>query len=38
MTIFATILAVVCLITLGWQIFGSIWNIIAIFLDLAKKQ
>ena len=38
MTIFATILAVALLIMLAWQILGSVWNILAIVLDLFKNQ
>lgn len=38
MTIFATILAVVLLIMLAWQILGSVWNILAIVLDLFKNK
>lgn len=38
MEIAATILAVVLLAILAWQILGSIWNIIAIFLGLFKKE
>lgn len=38
MEMFATVLSVICIVTLVWQIFGSIWNIIAIFFDLFKKQ
>ena len=34
----ATVLAVVLLAFLAWQIWGSIWNIIAIFLGLFKKE
>ena len=30
MTTFATVLSVVILLVLAWQIWGSIWNIIAI--------
>lgn len=37
MTTFATILAVVILLELAWQIWGSVWNIIAIFLGLFKE-
>ena len=37
MTTFATVLFVVFLIVLAWQIWGSIWNIIAIFLGLFKE-
>lgn len=33
-----TVLAVVLLAILAWQIWGSIWNIIAIFLGLFKKE
>ena len=38
MTTFATILSVVILLVLAWQIWGSIWNIIAIFLGLFKES
>ena len=34
----ATVLAVVLLAILAWKIWGSIWNIIAIFLGLFKKE
>ena len=37
MTTFATILSVVILLVLAWQIWGSYWNIIAIFLGLFKE-
>lgn len=37
MTTFATILSVALLLTLAWQILGSVWNILAIVLDLFKK-
>jgi hypothetical protein len=37
MTIFATILSVVILLILIWQILGSVWNIVAIVLDLFKE-
>lgn len=37
MTIFATILSVVLLLVLAWQILGSVWNILAIVLDLFKN-
>jgi hypothetical protein len=37
MTTFATILSVVLLLILVWQILGSVWNIVAIVLDLFKK-
>ena len=36
MTAFATVLSVVLLLVLVWQILGSIWNIIAIVFDLFK--
>ncbi len=38
MEIFATILAVACIIMLAWQILGSFWNIISILLGLFRKQ
>ena len=34
MTTFATVLSVVILLVLAWQIWGSIWNIIVIVLGL----
>lgn len=37
MTVFATILSVAILLELVWQIWGSIWNIVAIFLGLFKE-
>lgn len=37
MTIFATVLSVVLLLVLAWQILGSVWNILAIVLDLFKN-
>lgn len=37
MTVFATILSAVLLLVLAWQILGSVWNILAIILDLFKK-
>jgi len=37
MTIVVTILSVVILATLVWQILGSLYNILAIVLDLFKK-
>ena len=37
MTTFATVLSVVILLVLAWQIWGSIWNIIAIVLGLFKE-
>lgn len=37
MTIFASVLSVAILLTLIWQIWGSIWNIIAIFLGLFRE-
>ena len=36
MTVLATVLSVVLLLVLAWQILGSIWNIIAIVFDLFK--
>jgi len=36
MTVFATILSVVILAVLAWQIWGSIWNILAIVLELFR--
>ena len=37
MTTFATVLSVFILLVQAWQISGSIWNIIAIFLGLFKE-
>jgi hypothetical protein len=36
MTIFATILSVAILAVLAWQIWGSVWNILAIVLELFR--
>jgi hypothetical protein len=36
MEILATILSVLCIVYLAYGILGSIWNIIAIFFELAK--
>lgn len=38
MTVFATILTVIILAMLAWQIAGSVWNILAIVLDLFKNK
>ena len=36
MTIFATILSVAILVVLAWQIWGAVWNILAIVLELFR--
>lgn len=36
MTMVATVASALCLIYLAYGILGSIWNIIAIFFELAK--
>ena len=36
MTVLATILSVVILAVRAWQIWGSIWNILAIVLELFR--
>lgn len=36
MTMLATVASALCLIYLAYGILGSIWNIIAIFFELAK--
>ena len=38
METFATVLSAGIILVLFWQILGSIWNIVAIFFDLLKKQ
>lgn len=38
MQTFATILSVVLLLILAWQILGSVWNIIAIVMGLFKDK
>ena len=37
MSIFATVLYVVILAFLAWQIWGSVWNILAIVLELFRS-
>ena len=37
MPIFATVLSVVILAVLAWQIWGSVWNILAIVLELFRS-
>jgi hypothetical protein len=37
MTILATIFSAILLLVLIWQILGSVWNIVAIVVDLFKN-
>ncbi len=34
----ASVVAVILLLALGWQILGSVWNIVAIVLGLFKDN